>query len=144
MNSMPILFVDFDGVLHPTRSDSEERVPYFLWLPHLVNALQPYPGVRIVVSSTWRHAYPRQELVKLLGPLGSRVAGVTPSLSDSTRYAEIKRYAVRANASMWLALDDDDDGWPSDERHRLILTNPATGISAPTRIAELSAKLAGK
>jgi hypothetical protein len=139
-----LLYLDIDGCLHPARAslaESQEGLPDFAWTPILVKILRPHPEIKIVVSSTWRVIYSRSELAKFLAPL--KIHGVTASWPGSTRFKEIERHARQEKAARWLAIDDDDEGWPSKERHRLILTRPATGISNPESVAELAAKLAG-
>lgn len=139
-----LLYLDIDGCLHPARAslaESQEGLPDFAWTPILVKILRPHPEVKIVVSSTWRVIYSRSELAKFLAPLN--IHGVTASWPGSTRFKEIERHAHQEKAAHWLAIDDEDEGWPSKERHRLILTRPETGISNPESVAELAAKLAG-
>ena len=52
-----ILFLDFDGVLHPEPCD-EDGEP-FCNLPALEAILRDFPAVEIVISSMWRFdAYP--------------------------------------------------------------------------------------
>src|SRR4051794_39007445 len=46
-----ILFLDFDGVLHPTYSIKAEL---FCYLPRLESVLRDYPMVKAVVTSDWR------------------------------------------------------------------------------------------
>lgn len=55
-----LLFLDFDGVLHPdavyrTRRGVELRAEgkLFMWAPRLVEALAEHPDVSIVLSTSW-------------------------------------------------------------------------------------------
>ncbi|MFD2270984.1 HAD domain-containing protein [Undibacterium arcticum] len=48
-----ILFLDFDGVLHPDPCDEGER---FSRLPAFEALMRDFPAVEIVVSSSWRVA----------------------------------------------------------------------------------------
>ena len=79
-----VLFLDFDGVLHPTTEDLDDdsgrclATPFFGWLPHLARALEWFLDVRIVVHSTWRYTQDVDELRELLGPLRVRFLGATP------------------------------------------------------------------
>ena len=45
-----ILFLDFDGVLHPNSDDSE----HFSCAPLLWELLRRHPDVRVVLSTGWR------------------------------------------------------------------------------------------
>ena len=58
-----ILFLDFDGVLHPEYSD--RAVPdeiAFCHLPRFEAVLRDFPNVEIVISSTWRYHLPLDAL----------------------------------------------------------------------------------
>ncbi|WP_256095067.1 HAD domain-containing protein [Paraburkholderia nodosa] len=77
----PVLFLDFDGVLHAYDElalDDNFRLienpNLFMWCPVLERILAPFPEVRIVVSSDWRRLFDDAALIKLLGPLGARFA----------------------------------------------------------------------
>lgn len=48
---MPILFLDFDGVLHPEHCHESK---HFCCLPVLEDALRQAPEWQVVISSTWR------------------------------------------------------------------------------------------
>ncbi|MFZ3000646.1 MAG: HAD domain-containing protein [Undibacterium umbellatum] len=47
-----ILFLDFDGVLHP--EPCYDKTQLFSCLPRLEAILRDFPTVQIVISSTWR------------------------------------------------------------------------------------------
>lgn len=138
-----ILFLDFDGVLHPTFEPSDRDgywVPFrgskFVSAPVLVEILRPYRDrIDIVISSTWGATRSLDELKALLPAEVSElvvdaVHQRLPSLVDFTRggdinsrYAEIAYYQRTVcpdHSGHWLALDDDDDGWPIEQRHHLV------------------------
>lgn len=55
-----ILFLDFDGVLHPSSVYLKKGRPVlqgegelFMWAPQLMQALAPHPHVKIVLSTNW-------------------------------------------------------------------------------------------
>lgn len=76
-----ILFLDFDGVLHPEPSLAKDA---FCRLPLIEEILQDFPQVQIVVSSAWRldWATEAEAVAGLLGhfshSLRDRLVGVTP------------------------------------------------------------------
>jgi len=73
-----ILFLDFDGVLHPSRESGRD----FEQVPRLARWLTAWAGVDVVVSSSWREVHRQVELVEMLGPvIGARVIGCTPLLT---------------------------------------------------------------
>lgn len=129
-----ILFLDFDGVLHPLfpRTDrTHEENQHFEGCSRLANVLDRVaPRIKIVVSSTWRYKRSINEVRALLGPLGGRVIGMTPILNlreDGVRELEAQRWLdeyTRNHARpiiRWCALDDVPSLWTS--RNKLLVTN---------------------
>ena len=136
-----ILFLDFDGVLHPTWESSPRegysipyRGPMFVGAQVLAEILRPYRDrINIVISSTWGASRSLDELKALLpAEVAERVTDAVhhrlPALEDfsrgheiDSRYAEIAYYLTATRYSgRWLALDDDDDGWPTEQRNHLV------------------------
>ena len=144
-----LLFLDFDGVLHPVGEqalDENFRLianpGLFVWRPILEQILVPFPSVRIVVSSDWRRLFDDENLVRLLGPLGSRFAGVVETYGSS-RAAEIRTEAGRRMTSNWLAIDDHPsvvEARKSDGR--FLACSPDTGLSDVEVQHDLRRKLA--
>lgn len=133
-----ILFLDFDGVLHhenvtvkrchPTaRRYLKAHESRFLTIDgklvkgkdlfehadRLAAALEPFPNVRIVISSTWREHFRPESLLRFLpSELADRVIGHTP-LCDKfggvgSRLSEVLAY-LEGNGlagEPWIALDD--------------------------------------
>lgn len=135
-----ILLIDFDGVLHKRPRPHEVARHYanvFEYLDPLAAALEAFPAARIVVSSSWRLTYSVDELRAFLGPLGPRMVGTTGPERE-TRYEEI---VEAAGDAAWLAIDDDDRGWPEGERWRLVLCNQWLALGEPGKLDELAEKL---
>ena len=158
-----LLFLDFDGVLHPdavylTRRGVELRADgaLFMWSPHLVEALEQQQNVRIVLSTSWARKLGFQRArAALPAELQARVIGATwhsamgrgwPDFiawDVQTRFEQIQAYLSRLEApASWIAIDDDDRGWPHAERDHLIHTDPDVGLGKPETRAELARKLA--
>ena len=77
-----IVFLDFDGVLHPDRSN---MAPKFCRMPLLEAWLRERPVVEVVISSSWREVHPFEELVSFFSEdLQTRVVGCTPRLQRSS------------------------------------------------------------
>ena len=135
MSNPSILFLDFDGVLHP--AGARRNTGDLERLPLLENLLREpaHAAVRIVISSTWREAYSLERLRALFSAdIQSRVVGVTPVLdeydSDYNRYEEIKAWLdAHPRIERWVALDDDVEGFPSHRRSKVVFTKSGVGLS---------------
>ena len=156
-----ILFLDFDGVLHPDAAYLEKgRGPVlraegelFMWAPLLVAALSPYVGVKIVLSTSWVRALGFSRACRYLPPeLRERVIGATWHSSmnglastfdwdNVTRYQQIARYVASATLEKWIALDDDGEGWAPSASERLVLCDGWQGLSNPDTLTALDAAL---
>ncbi len=122
-----ILFLDFDGVLHPffprpDRSDEENQL--FSYLPRLEVVLREYGDWQIVIASSWRENRPWERVIQAFSQdIAARIVGGTPVIkpkeppySKHPRYDEVLAYLAangRAEAT-WIALDDDPRLYPAD------------------------------
>jgi hypothetical protein len=148
----PMLFLDFDGVLHPVPGCRED-IELFAYAPLLEAALEPHPDVRIVLSTSWVEGFGYEVSQECLPEsLQQRVIGSTyhsrmkrdmrPEWHAMlTRYAQIANYVKRHAVTRWLALDDDDTGWPPGQRRNLVRTPGRFGLSYPDAQTELADKL---
>jgi hypothetical protein len=141
---MTTLFLDFDGVLHPDQVYRDRKLGVVLrcdghnLFEHtdmLAELLEPHPHVEIVLSTSWVHVFDFQRAkARLPESLQARVIGATYHKSmkewftELTRYRQINKYVHRHNVTDWIALDDDADGWPEDQMHRLVHTDEWKGI----------------
>ena len=74
---MLILFLDFDGVLHPEHCHESK---HFCCLPVLESALRQVPELKLVITSTWRLHSPLEQLrQRFSAAVAARIAGPTPS-----------------------------------------------------------------
>lgn len=142
---MTILFLDFDGVLHPDeayfyrgkgvvlRADGHNLFEYS---ELLADALKGHQDVRIVLSTSWVWALSFNEAkARLPEELQCRVKGSTWHSSQNryewqtlTRYQQILQYVNRHKLTDWLAIDNDAEGWPGHKRHHLIQTDDWGGL----------------
>lgn len=158
--SKTILYLDYDGVLHPEPVYRHPRGGMYFGVEHrghslfenaelLVEALAPYPEVAIVLSTSWvRVLSYSQAKAYLPEALRSRVIGATFhsemnkfEFDAMTRGAQVLADATRRSAISWVALDDDNEGWLCAASAHLVLTNGAQGLSNPKTLDELSLKL---
>jgi len=111
-----ILFLDFDGVLHPQYDG--QAVPKdvaFCHLPRFEAVMRDFPQVDIVISSTWRTQFALEGLRAWFSPdIARRIIGVTPCLVATglpvppSREQEILQWMSmnqRTNEP-WVAVDD--------------------------------------
>nr|WP_276203657.1 HAD domain-containing protein [Dechloromonas denitrificans] len=111
-------------------------------------------SIKIVLSTSWGRALGhRQALAWLPGWLQSRVVGGCwhrrYAAEDGwlhvwhtfSRYEQVRHYVIRRSVQDWLALDNDDDGWPDDERHRLVKTDDMKGLAEEGKAEELRVRL---
>lgn len=121
-----ILFLDFDGVLHPGTSGTAR------YAPALEAVMLPFPQAQVVVSSNWRMGQTLEELRGWFSDaFAPRLIDVTPVLPNgeraSGRQGEIEQW-LRANPTLlWRALDGEaslfQEGCPW-----LIPTDRRTGL----------------
>lgn len=156
-----VLYPDFDGVLHPENVRRRPGSwPYLAGprghvlcehAPLLARCLEPYPALHIVLSTSWVQVYRsvRRAARQLPPALCSRVIGATfHGRMDATRFqsmargVQVRGDVCRREPTAWLALDDDDLGWPAVCRGNLVRTDPVLGISAPAVLMELQTRLA--
>ena len=164
-NRPAILFLDFDGVLHPDQAymhptrgvvlktanlpPEYDHLDLFCFLPGLLTVLDEFPEVHIVLSTSW---------VKVLGlevtkdwlpsAMKDRIIGSTydcaqtPNWQQASRYWQIVDCINRMKlAGPWLAIDDDAQGWPDAERHHLVRTDEIDGLNAPGILGMLRQRL---
>lgn len=107
-----ILFLDFDGVLHPhTRGE-----PVFSRLPLLWKVLRAAPQLEVVFTTTWRDEFPMDYLIRCVTENGGedlrcRFTSATPNLEAEGFYGrrdlEIQRWRdTNFHTVPWLAIDD--------------------------------------
>lgn len=155
-----VLYLDFDGTLMPHNVRVRAgRGPYVASPPGhrlfenarlLEDVLMPYPSVKIVLSTSWVRAYRSVHKVARRLPEGlrGRVVGATwhSGMDDdffrvASRGLQVWADVVRRRPAAWLAIDDDDSGWPAWCCDHLVRTDEVLGISAPVVLAELQEKL---
>jgi len=109
----PLLFLDFDGVLHP---GSGVDSGFLCCAPDLEEALAGHE-LRIVVSSSWRFHMEMDEILGMLPPgLAQRVVGATGEahIGRWPRFHEIRAWVqVNEPNARWRALDDATLEFPS-------------------------------
>lgn len=156
-----ILFLDFDGVLHPneaytTPSGVVLRCDGHNLFEHselLANLLEPHPNVQIILSTSWvwtigfertKEHLPVRLQSKIIGATWHSEIDELPIWDRLTRYEQINICANSRGIKDWIAVDDNDTGWPSNKRHCLVHTNEWGGLGGTVgALDELREKLGG-
>jgi hypothetical protein len=127
-----ILFLDFDGVLHPNPSTTAD---HFCLLERFESVMRQFPKVRIVIASAWRQTHSLNEIREIFSQdIAARIIGATPELEETdedeyVRFKEIREY-VRNNSltdRQWIALDDSGFEFPA-RCDNLVLCNSRYGL----------------
>jgi hypothetical protein len=113
-----IIFLDFDGVMHPVN-----QTDLFCREEHLARVLRDFPDVEIVISSSWRETHTLKNMLTFfLTDLRSRIVGMTPVVEirdtvdmPGVRLREINKYLTDTGNQhrRWVALDDDPGIFPA-------------------------------
>ena len=104
-----IVFLDFDGVMHPTYAAG---IDYFSQRDVFEAVMNEFTDVRIVISSAWRKDMPLQTLKEFFSEsVRNRIIDITPTIDDEIspywRYEEIRLWVRQNNyEGRWLAVDD--------------------------------------
>ena len=128
MNFDKFLFLDFDGVLHPTTHGS-----LLFSKAHLLEEVFSKHQCNIVISSSWRFHVDLAEIkLRLPHAIQPYIIGVTGEayIGKYSRYHEIIGYLHDRDKHLatWKALDDSWIEFP-EGCENLIRCNPNTGIS---------------
>ena len=131
-----VIFLDFDGVLHPaeylrfTEVDGElvfESDVRFCWAGLLWDLIKDH-DCDLVIHSSWRASFDLSEIKEMLPPeLGSRVRAATGS---GARFRSIEAYVAAHQLRKYLILDDAPDEFPLDLQ-ALVVCHPKRGIDSP-------------
>lgn len=155
-----VLFLDYDGVLHhenclwhPRRGAylcAPSRYTLFQHAELLAQLLEPYPAVKIVLSTSWIRRYGVRASTKRLPPeLQARVIGGTfhsrhmreEDFQWLPRGQQVIEDVLRRQPRDWLALDDAEDGWSGPYAAHWVQTHQYEGISDPEVLAVFKQKL---
>lgn len=149
-----VCYLDYDGVMHPDEvyrrpgrglvMEAPGRV-LFEWASVLEGALQPYPDLRIVLSTSWVRELGYNRARGFLPPaLSERVIGATFHRREhghtadlrwlwaqSGRGHQIVRDVRRRGPQRWFAIDDAVDEFDGEQAQWLVPCHSRTGLGAP-------------
>lgn len=96
-----IIFLDFDGVLHPEPCYDQDDL--FCYLPRLENVLIEFPQVNVVVSSTWRDTRSLDTLRGFFSvEIRDRIIGTTPKWREHIELFDVLGYQRQTEIEAWL------------------------------------------
>ena len=137
-----LLYLDFDGVLHPDRVYlNQERRPelhgegnLFMWEPRLCEVLAPYPEVKVVLATSWVTRLGLDRVMAFLSEsVRARVIGTSAPArrrygDAPVRAFEVQRHVRETLPDSYVIVDDDAWDWDAASRERLVLCNPDRGL----------------
>lgn len=154
----PVLFLDFDGVLHPMPYFPDEM---FCRLRLVEAVILSFPDLRVVISSDWRKSRSLIQLHEVFcREMWPQVIDVNPrwdayrdlhGLTTYSRQWECEKWLVQNGlaprtlsdkgpvAASWLAIDDMRE-WFEPDCPNLLWTNTKTGFTEDNA-ADLRARL---
>ncbi len=153
-----IVFLDFDGVLHPDEvyfikgkgvKLIAEGHKLFEHADLLAAELDNFPDVRIVLSTSWVSVLDFKRAKSYLPErMQERVMGSTwhskfdrYEWQNLTRFQQIYQYVNRHNITNWIAIDNDDEDWPDFKRQHLVHTDDWKGLGCEDAQDDLTCKL---
>lgn len=149
--SVQILFLDFDGVMHPEFCHESK---HFVHLENFEAVMRAAPHVDLVISSTWRQKRSLDELKALFSTdVAARIIGATPlyaqledvpdALVGYEREAECKKWLHQHGRTTqeWLAVDDRSWNFRPFNSH-VFLVNGEVGLDADAAV-KLAARICG-
>lgn len=151
---LQVLYLDFDGVLHHDAVLRSSKAGIFIdtsvapgrrlfeWTEFLVQAVEPFPELRIVLSTSWVRVLGFTKARSYLPPgLSLRVVGATfhrrhhagdvlrgESSHRPARGLEVLQDVARRRPGSWVAVDDSRDGWPAAHLDRIVFCDPSAGL----------------
>jgi hypothetical protein len=132
-----ILFLDFDGTLHPDGCDIDK---FFCRAPLIEEVLRDFPYIQVVVSSSWGQVHPLAELREFFSQdIKTQIIDVTPGrLLLSEIPTELWHFVREAQCDSWIRtnrpgvpwLAIDDQAWRFDPTSpNVLLVDGKIGIT---------------
>jgi hypothetical protein len=155
-----VLYLDFDNVLHgdvlcfrkpPALRPATQGQVLFENAPMLERLLEPYPDLRVVLSTSWvrersfyraRKALPTSLQQRVIGATFHKRYMRKDEFSQIARYHQIIADVERRRPSRWLAIDDDLDGWPEHALMNVVPMPLVRGLGDSAAALELERRLA--
>jgi len=131
-----VIFLDFDGVIHPAEYLRFNEIDgelvlgsdvRFCWAGVLWDLIKDH-DCDLVIHSSWRTSFDLSQIRKMLPPeLRSRVCDLT---GDGSRFDSITKYVAVHQLRKYLILDDAPEEFPLGLQ-ALVVCHPERGIDSP-------------
>lgn len=154
----PVLYLDFDGVLHPDAVYNNQGRFELRAVGHelfeaaqiLEQLLAPYPVLQLVLSTSWVRILGLEAArAQLSNGLAARVVGATwePEYDQfewlfMPRHEQIAQHLASHQIRHWVAIDDDHHEWPAYMASNLVRVSSELGLQEETAQIALSDTLA--
>jgi hypothetical protein len=146
-----VLYLDFDGVLHPggaqrSRSGCIELIGEgspLMFAAHLEELLVDHPQVKIVLTTSWVRALGLKGAKQKLPPgLRERVVGSVYQHAKRTTYVNqrfglIIQHVAKHGIKRWVALEDTHFDWPEEFLQNLVALQNSVGLGDPAAVQKL-------
>lgn len=155
-----VLYLDFDGVLHP---DAVYRTRNAIELLHhpghslfehvslLEEVLAPYPSVKIVLSTSWilldgGYEFAKSQLSlclqeRCIGGTFNRREVRKAWFKSMSRPEQVVLDVESRRPARWMAVDDWPHEWPDWAQSHVALAHPKYGLAEAGVLRKLKAKL---
>jgi hypothetical protein len=119
-------------------------------IPILVRLLEPYPDLKIVLSTSWvrelgftraREFLPRSLQQRVIGATFHKRYVRKEEFAQLARYDQIIADVERRRPARWLAIDDDLEGWPEHALMHIVPMPLGFGLGASAAALELEQRL---
>jgi hypothetical protein len=135
-----LIFLGFDGVMHPAAGDRT----LFEHRDAFESILREHAHVEVVISSSWREVFDTDALREdyFSRDIQSRIVDVTPLIPGAMRWQEVQAYLDEVRyEGPYIVIDDDASEFPAGWEP-LLLCASDVGLDAGKR-SELVARLKG-
>lgn len=122
-----LLFLDFDGVLHPAGGEPGQVLP-FCWVSELAEELASHLDVGLVIHSSWIDVHTVEAMREFLGPLGPRLIG---KVGPGEKSPAVLSFVRERPDLPWLVIDDDPTRFGPEFPGSVLMCDPSTGLSDP-------------
>lgn len=153
----PVLFLGYDGCLHPEGVRHADGGPQLQSKEHrlfehaelLAKLLEPYSELRIVLNTPWARIYGLDRAKAFLpAVLQTRVVGTTHEFcgdlvewAELTEFDKVMRYVEGYGIRCWLALSCDKHHWPEAFRKNRVWAYGRVGLGEDRAQVELADRL---